>query len=186
MPRRGSCDFPPSAREELRKQFVELRQGTTPLVWFERWFANLSRFAPELVETEDLRCYEFESKLRDDIRVRIAGAWHKRYRALVEAAAHVEAAVVAMGQSGEEAISATPVTRGVSRPFKRQKGLNPQQGGRTRTTLPVSDLGSGESKQRGVICFRCGLLGHKVSVCPQRKGAGLTVRPVVAPPESFN
>ncbi|GMP33520.1 hypothetical protein CsSME_00006804 [Camellia sinensis var. sinensis] len=186
MPRRGSCDFPPSTREELRKQFVELRQGTTPLVRFERWFANLSRFAPELVETEDLRCFEFESKLRDDIRVRIAGSWHKRYRALVEAAAHVEAAVLAMGQSGEEAISATPVTQGVGRPYKRQRVLNSQQGGRARTALPVSDLGSGESKQRGIICFRCGLLGHRVSVCPQKKGVGLAVQPVVVPPGSSN
>lgn len=186
MSRRGSCDFPPSIWEELRKQFVELRQGTTPLVRFERWFANLSRFAPELVETEDLRCFEFESKLRDDIRVRIAGSWHKRYSVLVEAAAHVEVAVLAMGQSGEGAISVTPVTQGVGRPFKRQRGLNPQQGGRARTTLPVSYLGSGERKQRDVVCFKCGLLGHKVSGCPQRKRAGLAVQPVVVPPGSSN
>ncbi|KAF5932722.1 hypothetical protein HYC85_028893 [Camellia sinensis] len=186
MPRRGSYDFPHSAREELRKQFVELRQGTTPLVRFERWFANLSRFAPELVEMEDLRCFEFESKLRDDIPVRIAGSWHKRYSVLVEAAAHVEIAVLAMGQGGEGAISATPMTQGVGRPFKRQRGLNPQQGGQARTTLPVSDLGSEERKQRGVICFRCGLLGHKVSGCPQRKGARLAVQPVVVPPGSPN
>ncbi|KAF5931869.1 hypothetical protein HYC85_028040 [Camellia sinensis] len=186
MPRRGSCDFPPSAREELRKQFVELRQGTTPLVRFERWFSNLLRFAPELVETEELRCFEFESKLRGDIRDRIAGSWHRSYRVLVEAAAHVEAAVLAMGQSGEEATSATPVTQGVGRPFKRQRGLNSQQGGRARTTLPVSDLGSEERKLRGVICFRCGLLGHKVSGCPQKKGAGLAVQPVVVPPGSSN
>ncbi|XP_028113203.1 uncharacterized protein LOC114311285 [Camellia sinensis] len=66
------------------------------------WFANLSRFAPELVETEDLRCFKFESKLHDDIRVRIAGSWHKRYSVLIEAAAHVEAAVLAMGQDREE------------------------------------------------------------------------------------
>ncbi|KAF5934646.1 hypothetical protein HYC85_030817 [Camellia sinensis] len=91
-----------------------------------------------------------------------------------------------MGQSGEGAISATPVTQGVGRPFKRQRGLNPQQGGRARTTLPVSDLGSGERKQRGIFCFKCGLLGHKVSDCPQRKGAGLAVQPVVVPPGSSN
>ena len=67
MPRRESYDFPPSTREELRIQFVELRQGTTPLVQFEAWFANLARFAPELVETEELRCSEFECRLCDDI-----------------------------------------------------------------------------------------------------------------------
>ena len=61
MPREGSSDFPPSAREELRKQFVELHQGTTPLVQFEAWFANLSGFPPELVEIEELRCSELES-----------------------------------------------------------------------------------------------------------------------------
>ncbi|XP_028105612.1 cold shock protein 1-like, partial [Camellia sinensis] len=97
--------------------------------------------------------------------------------------AHVEVAVLA---SGEEAISATPVTQGVGRPFKKQKVLNPQQGSQARTTLSVSDLGSGESKQRGIICYRCGLLGHKVSVCPQKKGAGLAVQPVVVPPGSSN
>ncbi|XP_028079048.1 uncharacterized protein LOC114280831 [Camellia sinensis] len=119
MPRRGSCDFPPSAQEELRRQFVELLQ--------------------ELVETEELRCSEFESRLCDDIRERIAGSWHRSYSVLVRAATHVEAAVLAMGQNRgeatvlsigqvrEEATSATPVIQSVGRPFKRQKGFNPQQ-----------------------------------------------------------
>ncbi|XP_028121924.1 uncharacterized protein LOC114319123 [Camellia sinensis] len=89
-----------------------------------------------------------------------------------------------MGQSGEGAISATPVTQDVGRSFKRQRGLNPQQGDRARTTLPVSDLGLGERKQKGVICFRCGLRGHKISDCPRRKGTGSAVQPVVVPPGS--
>ncbi|XP_028058322.1 L-type lectin-domain containing receptor kinase IX.1-like [Camellia sinensis] len=148
MPRRGSENFPPSKREELRKQFVELRQGITPLVQFEAWFANLSRFAPELVETEELRCSEFESKLCDDIRERIVGSWQRSYSVLVKAAAHVEAAVLAMGQSREEAILATPVTRGVSRPLKRQRGFDPQQFQReqSRSTFLVlsSSLGQGK------------------------------------------
>ncbi|GMP26121.1 hypothetical protein CsSME_00002701 [Camellia sinensis var. sinensis] len=147
-------------REELQKQFVKLRQGTTPLVQFEAWFANLSRFAPELVETEELRCLEFESRLCDDIRERIVGSWHRSYSVPVEAVAHVEAAVLAMGRS-REAISATPVTRGV-----------------------VPSLGSGKGKQRDLICFKCGQLGHKSPVCPQRKRAGLVVQPVVASPGS--
>ncbi|XP_028079865.1 DNA-binding protein HEXBP-like, partial [Camellia sinensis] len=78
------------------------------------------------------------------------------------------------------------MTQGVDRPFKRQRGLNPQQGGQARTTLPMSDLDSGERKQRGVYCFKCGLPGHKVSGCPRRKGAGLAVQPVVIPLGSSN
>ncbi|XP_028078604.1 uncharacterized protein LOC114280435 [Camellia sinensis] len=63
--------FPPSARERLWEEFVELRQGATPLVQFERRFVSLSRFAPELVAIEERRCYEFERRLHDDIREKV-------------------------------------------------------------------------------------------------------------------
>ncbi|XP_028105056.1 uncharacterized protein LOC114304081 [Camellia sinensis] len=192
MTRRGSCDFPPSAREELRRQFVELRQGTTSLVQFETWFANLSRFAPELVETKELRCSKFESRLCDDIRERIAGSWHRSYSVLVRAATHVEVAVLAMGQNREEATvlsvgrvreeatSTTHVIQSVSSPFKRQKGFNPQQFQRAQSgsTFPVPSLGLGKGERKVVTCFECGQLGHKSLACPQKKRAGLAVRPV--------
>ncbi|XP_028087915.1 probable LRR receptor-like serine/threonine-protein kinase At3g47570 [Camellia sinensis] len=153
---------------------------------FEAWFANLSRFAPELVETEELRCSKFESRLCDDIRERIAGSWHRSYSVLVKAAAHVEAAVLVMVQNREEAILATLVTQSVGRPFKRQKGFNPQllQRAQSSSTFPVPSLCSGKGKWRVVTCFKYGQLGQKSLACPQRKRAGLAVRPVVAPPES--
>ena len=119
MPRRGSDNFPPSTWEELRKQFVELHQGTTSLAQFEAWFTNLSKFASKLMETKELRCLEFESRLCDDIQGRIVGAWHRSYNVLVEATAHVEVAGLVMGRSREEAILATLVTRVGCRPFKR-------------------------------------------------------------------
>lgn len=100
--------FPHSTRERLREQFIELRQDATPVAQFEMWFTSLSRFAPELVATEEHRCYEFESRLCFDIRKKVAGSFGKDYYSLVEAAAHVEAMVVSAGQVREEAISVTP------------------------------------------------------------------------------
>ena len=58
--------------------------------------ANLSRFAPKLVETEELRCSEFESRLCDDIRERIAGSWHRSYSVRVKVVALVVVAVLVM------------------------------------------------------------------------------------------
>lgn len=177
---------------------MELRQGTTPLVQFEAWFANLSMFAPELVETEELRCAEFERKLCDDIRVRIVGSWHRSYSVLVKAATHVKAAVLAMGQNREETIvggvgqtrekviSVTPSTYRYSKPSKKWKRRCAQSQVGSLPPPRVSDTSIGGPREvQDVSCFKCGLLGHKVSVCPQRKRAGLVVRPVVAPPEPF-
>lgn len=100
--------FPPSALERLRKQFVELRQDAALLAQFEMRFTSLSRFAPELVATEERRCYEFEGRLRDDIREKVARSMWKNYFALVEAAAHVEAMVSSVGRVREEATLVTP------------------------------------------------------------------------------
>ena len=85
--------FPPSARERLRDQFLELRQDDTPVAQFEMRFSSLSRFAPELVTTEERRCFEFERRLCFDIREKVAESLWKDYYTLVEAAAHVEALI---------------------------------------------------------------------------------------------
>ncbi|XP_028114607.1 uncharacterized protein LOC114312571 [Camellia sinensis] len=71
--------FSHSARERLREQFVELCQGATPLAQFERRFTSLSRFVPELVSTEERRCYEFERWLRDDIQEKVVESKWKNY-----------------------------------------------------------------------------------------------------------
>ena len=71
--------FPPSAQERFRDQFLELRQDDTPVAQFEMRFASLSRFAPELVATEERRCFEFERRLCFDIREKVAGSFWKDY-----------------------------------------------------------------------------------------------------------
>lgn len=62
---------------------------------FEAAFSSLSRFAPELVTTEEHRCIEFEKKLTTKILFKDAGNMIQNYDCLVEAAAHVEIIVEA-------------------------------------------------------------------------------------------
>ncbi|XP_028103181.1 uncharacterized protein LOC114302363 [Camellia sinensis] len=52
--------LPPTARERLRQEFKDLKQLNMSVVEFEAAFSSLSRFAPELVATEERRCFEFE------------------------------------------------------------------------------------------------------------------------------
>lgn len=111
--------FPPSARERLGKQFVELRQDVTPLAPFEMRFTSLSRFAPELVVTEERRCYEVKRQLRDDIWEKVVKSKWKNYFDLVEATAHAEAVVSSVGRVREEATSITPTVHKYTRLSKR-------------------------------------------------------------------
>ena len=68
---------------------------------------------------------------------------------------------------------------------RRQRGSNPQQsqGGVARSTFPVPSVGSGRGGQGEFTCYKCGQLGHKVSVCPQ-KGGGQRAASSSARPQS--
>ncbi|XP_028103744.1 uncharacterized protein LOC114302865 [Camellia sinensis] len=162
--------FPSSARERLREQFVELRQGVISLAQFEMRFTSLSRFAPELVATEEHRCYEFERQLRDDIQEKVVGSMWKNYFALVEAAAHVEAMVSSVGRVREEAISVTPTVHKHSRLSKRWRRAHTHSQSQSLSLSRVSDLSfAGPSEVwapsqvqnwETTVCFDCGQQGH--------------------------
>ena len=80
----------PAVREKLRDQFCQLKQSSSSVAEFEAAFTSLSRFAPELVASEERRCIEFEKKLRRGLKLRVGGTMIREYGRMVDAAAHME------------------------------------------------------------------------------------------------
>ena len=66
-----------------------------PVAEFVAIFSSLSRFAPELVATEEHRCIEFEKKLKTKIMFKLVGNMIREYDRLVEMATHVEISIQA-------------------------------------------------------------------------------------------
>ncbi|GMP86562.1 hypothetical protein CsSME_00039293 [Camellia sinensis var. sinensis] len=80
----------PAVRKKLRDQFCQLKQLSSSVAEFEAVFTSLSKFAPELVVSEERRCLEFKRKLRHGLKVRVAGPMTREYRRLVDAATYME------------------------------------------------------------------------------------------------
>ncbi|KAF5932492.1 hypothetical protein HYC85_028663 [Camellia sinensis] len=179
--------FLPSARERLRDQFLELRQDDTPVAQFEMRFASLSRFALELVATEERRCFEFERRLCFDIREKVAGSFWKDYYYLVEAATHVEAMVASDDGVKEETIAVSPSVPKHSRLSKGWRRKHAQSGAGSFSLPGISDSSVGrsgevqvsdQSQSRGPGgCFVCGQQGHGRRSCPLRVNSASVSKP---------
>ncbi|KAF5931790.1 hypothetical protein HYC85_027961 [Camellia sinensis] len=150
-------------------------------IWEAFVNAFQERFAPELVASEERRCYEFERKLRRGLKLRVGGSYIREYRHLVDAAAHMEI----MMQEEDEGQRGSKRSQDGQGDGRRQRGSNPQQsqGGVARSTFPVPSAGSGRGGQGEFTCYKCGQLGHKVSVCPL-KGGGQRAASSSARPQS--
>ncbi|XP_028092166.1 uncharacterized protein LOC114292411 [Camellia sinensis] len=85
--------LPPMTKEKLRDQFLKLKQLRTLVVEFEVAFTSLSRFVPELVETEEHRCIEFEERLRIRLLFKVIGSMIRDYGHLMESATYLEVVI---------------------------------------------------------------------------------------------
>lgn len=66
--------FYPSFLEKLKAQeFIELRMGSMSISEYYSKFIKLSRFAPEIVATEELKAYRFERGLTTDLQLGLSG-----------------------------------------------------------------------------------------------------------------
>ncbi|GFY95012.1 hypothetical protein Acr_10g0003970 [Actinidia rufa] len=64
--------FPRIYRMQKEQEFMSLKKGAMSVVEFEEKFTALSRFAPEMVRTEEMKCRRFEQGLDLQIRSRVS------------------------------------------------------------------------------------------------------------------
>ncbi|KAG8649752.1 hypothetical protein MANES_08G134411v8 [Manihot esculenta] len=76
--------------EERRREFLYLRQGRLTVTEYEREFVRLSKYATEIVPTEEERCKRFEQGLHADIRMYLTAMHIRELSVLVETAHSLE------------------------------------------------------------------------------------------------
>ncbi|XP_020271796.1 uncharacterized protein LOC109846967 [Asparagus officinalis] len=119
--------FPQSARDELLRKFVELKQGDRSVDEYEAEFSSLSRYAPHLVTDPTIRRHQFQKGLDKYIRLALAGRALATHDAVLDAAREIES-VQKEPEDPHVIQSKTPVApaRDDERPSLRQQ-QNPQR-----------------------------------------------------------
>ncbi|XP_027150316.1 uncharacterized protein LOC113750555 [Coffea eugenioides] len=117
--------------EKRKDDFINLRQGTLRVSECETQFTKLSKFAPELIATEQRRIRRFVQELNVEIQEALAAAQINTFTEVLEKAQRIEIARVGQRDAGEK-ISGTPkeiTPRGTSRGREQARGAS--QGGQT-------------------------------------------------------
>ncbi|XP_058207681.1 uncharacterized protein LOC131320822 [Rhododendron vialii] len=63
--------FPPSVKEQMIAEFLNLQQGNMTVTEYAAKFTRLSRFATYVVDTEDRKARKFEGGLKDDFKTKV-------------------------------------------------------------------------------------------------------------------
>nr|XP_027121946.1 uncharacterized protein LOC113738868 [Coffea arabica] len=171
--------FPPLVQEKREDEFIRLRQGTQSVAEYESQFTRLSKFAPELILTEQRRVRRFTQGLNVEIQKDLAVAQIHTFSDAVEKALRVENARLQVRnfqvkKRGFSASSSTQGDKGTPPKFGRGAGGG-RQPGMTRGTPPrgghngrgpqkSTSQGSSASVARGP-CEFCGKPNHTEDNC---------------------
>ena len=166
--------FPLPLRDARRREFYELVQGGMSVADYEARFTSLSRYAPEMATSEDLRCSRFEGGLRTEIFTLLMSSRIRVYSQLVSAAMNCEEGFKLRRTQESRSRQGNFGQSGGDRDAKRQRPAEyappqPQRAGRsTATSAPA---GSTQSGAKTGTCFKCHQPGHVKAQCPRRRVA---------------
>ncbi|XP_043699911.1 uncharacterized protein LOC122650574 [Telopea speciosissima] len=75
--------FPPCVKQKKIFEFMHLTQGNQTVMMYERKFEELSRYAPHMVSTKEMKARQFEQGLRVEIQKSISPMQLKTYAEVV-------------------------------------------------------------------------------------------------------
>ncbi|XP_016747275.1 uncharacterized protein [Gossypium hirsutum] len=76
--------------DKKKREILDLRQGNWTVAEYEREFVYLSRYALEIIPTEEDMCVQFEEGLNDEIRMMIGGTKIREFVVLSDLAQKME------------------------------------------------------------------------------------------------
>nr|XP_027122195.1 uncharacterized protein LOC113739150 [Coffea arabica] len=171
--------FPPLVQEKKEDEFIRLRQDTQSVAKYESQFTRLSKFAPELILTEQRRARRFLQGLDVEIQKDLAVAQITTFSDAVEKALRSENARLqvrnfqnrkrgASGSSSTQGNKSTPPKFGRGAGGGRFSGTargTPPRGGQTgRGQQRSVSQGSSATVSRGSCSF-CGKPNHTENDC---------------------
>ncbi|GFS46038.1 hypothetical protein Acr_00g0099770 [Actinidia rufa] len=153
--------FPESYREQLRDKFEKFEQGTMTLSEYIMQYQALSRFAPELVNTEEKKCRRFEKGLHSSVRRLVMSSRLKVFTETVELARTLELprdnVRNARGNEGRQSMGSGGMASGSqgSQSRKRQRDtFQPTHSQQSFRALFSTGFG-GHSSRPPVTCHQC-------------------------------
>ncbi|XP_021851828.2 uncharacterized protein [Spinacia oleracea] len=81
--------YPSFMRKQKAQDFINLRMGSRTISEYYRKFIALSRFAPEVVATEELKSQRFQQGLADEIQLGLGGETFSTLDIVYGRAAHI-------------------------------------------------------------------------------------------------
>ncbi|XP_071932186.1 uncharacterized protein [Coffea arabica] len=179
--------FPPLIQEKKEDEFIRLHQGTQTVVEYESQFTRLSKFAPELIMTEQRRRRRFVQGLNVEIQKDLVVAQLNTFSDAVKKVQRVESAKFQVrnfqankrefpGSTSEQGDKGTPpkIGRGNEEvQLPRMSSGASQRGSVSASRGPCGYCGKPNHTEdvcwkKGRKCLRCGSADHQIANCPGR------------------
>ncbi|KAF7141415.1 hypothetical protein RHSIM_Rhsim06G0134400 [Rhododendron simsii] len=176
--------FPKSWKLDQEAAFIDLKQGSMTVPEYEARFAKLSKYAPDLVSTEEKRCQRFRKGLLPKVATRLTTYKQEEYARLVEMARMVGKDIQDLNDSRESYKKSktegatfgkfgggTSKGGGQKSQFTKTQDFGKSHGGSSGQWKGKTEQGPNRQTISGATtmtrrCFNCGSTDHLMRDCP--------------------
>ncbi|XP_050266344.1 uncharacterized protein LOC126709967 [Quercus robur] len=158
-------------------EFIRIAQGTQSVYEYERKFAELSRFAPHMVDTEARKGRHFERGLREEIQGLVSMFKWETYVEVVDRALIAERNCNHLSKANdqERKPNQSNFLKGKSSGSSFKKQGVPNSNKKAHKTCPrCGKAHSGTCYLESGACFKCGKTGHFIEDCPNLRAEQTT------------